>query len=423
MSLERGFHDFLVHEICTASTVGEAKALYEQFEFFLPPCRFIFSADAGVQPGLSVNREFSAGAVVRSLFSSERVLVLDRDTLREMSCGSATFPIDYSISLDSQALSYLEPFMAGRVSRVPSDFGEVFSFIAQDNVFVDPLPYCYENLRNINDDYSAGRVFEKLKAYEVLRTLDVEYFERNGLVHSMASDGELVKMAQEHMARMYMERGNHEFMRVLGFRQQFMYCLLLKMVSICFGSSGKSRNAKVIDFVEFCDERLATLGGREIALASAYFERGQRLEFFGKVQKNKPDLFEILDGMAWDLFHLRQLEEMATTCPDSNARYFFPSFLTFDKRLVEVIDMYPLKSLAYVEGEGKPMPFYIGDWFELVFPDAQDGSVAADRFYSEEAKLDRESRRDECCSNLSDLMIELEEEILSISPKTRPLKR
>ena len=123
--------------VANADSTTDAFLAYERFGSLIPDWKFMFAADTGPRPGFAVNRNFSDGSVVRGLFSSDRVVVLDPETRREMqSGGEATFPIDHSIALDTQALSYLAPYIDGRTSKLPKDFHEVFAFIARDDVFV-----------------------------------------------------------------------------------------------------------------------------------------------------------------------------------------------------------------------------------------------------------------------------------------------
>lgn len=405
----------IISEICSCDSLEESTKLYRHYEPLLPSCKFIFASTKGATPGFSVNRTFSNGAVVRSLFHTPNVWVLDRETVNEMESGRSTFQIDYSISLDSQALSYLEPYLKGNHSKLPKDFVEVFRFISRDEVFVDPIPYTYENLHNLKD--KADKIYERLKAYEILRSLDVEYLEKEEIVRSKLSEAELNKKTQEHVARMHMNLCNKPFMDALNFRQQFMYCCLLKMVLIQFERPNISTHKKIVKFIEFCDAEIATLAGREIALAKKYFDLGTGLPFFGKIQINKSDTLNILDGMAWDLWHLRQMEESLTVRPISGARYFFPALLTFDKAFIDILDTYPLKACAYVEGENRPMPFYNDNWLELISTDEKVQDELLNRFYSPEAKSARNSRREALDKNIADIVKKLESELKEFMKK------
>jgi hypothetical protein len=411
----------LMVRICNSDSLSEAYQIFSLFSDELQGCKFVFAARQGAEPGFAINREFSAGAAVRSLFHAERVLVLDADTFRDMSSGRATYQIDYSISLDTQALSYLEPYIAGDPSgRLPKDIKEVFDFIARDDVRVDPIPYFLENLRNIDDKSAADRIFGKLKAYEILRTLDQAWLKTNSQVRSTLTEPELVKRAQEHIAGMYSDRDNSAIMKILQFRHQYMYCSLLKMACIQMRSPAISMDEKIIMYSEFCDSKLATMNGRDTAIAREYFSRGQKLKFFGKIQRNNKNIFNSLDGMAWDLWHVRQLEEAMTFKLSKNARYFFPALLTFDKRLIEVIDLYPLKACAFKDGDCEAMPFYDGNWFNLVARDEIGRARFIDKFYSEDATQSRANRRAAAKATLHETVTMLERELSEISMVSAP---
>ena len=334
----------MIARIGMANSIEESLALFKIAGSQLEHCKFIFASKRGGTPGFSVNRTFSAGGAIRSLFNTEKVFVLDQQTVKEMQKGSASYFSDYSISLDTQALSYLEPFLRGVKSRIPKDFEEVFGFIAREDVNVDPLPYTVENLHNLDSPEAADRIYDKLKAYQRLRTLDANWFRTKGEVRSKLSEAEIVKCAQEQIAGMFESLVDEKEMSEITFCHQVMYCQLLMMVLIQLREPRLSVSAKLQEFLQFLDSELATIFARETVIAHSFFMRGQKFTFFGKIQIKKPDLFQVLDGMAWDLWHVRQLEKLMTLKPLQNARYFFPALLTFDKRFTEVIDLYPLKS-------------------------------------------------------------------------------
>lgn len=408
--------------VCNSDNPSEALSVYRAAAPFLKDCRFVLASKSGATPGFAVNRTFSDGASVRSLFKTNNVLVLDDTTVAEMDKGTATYPIDFSISLDTQALSYLAPHLAGKIAGIPLDFKEVFEFIARDDVHVDPIPYMLENLHNLESEGAAAKILEKLKAYEVLRTIDLNWLSSRGEARSTLSSTELTKRANELLSRMQQNRADSSLMTEISFRHQFMYIQLLKMACIQLKSPSQSINKKMASYAEFCDSRLATMSGRETAIARAYFERGQQLEFFGKIQKKGKDLFGTLDGMAWDLWHVRQLEIAMTLKPDENARYFFPALLTFDKRFIEIMDLYPLKACAYRTNDPEPMPFFDGDFFDLVATDSNSRDEFIERFYSSAARDSRVKRRESAKSEIPNLIVELEADLGHVANVEPPLR-
>lgn len=414
-SYENDFITKKVAEICESRTTEEAYRLYHQYLPLLKDYKFVFGTDEGGTPGYAVNRTFSAGAAIRSLFKTEHVFVFDPETWHDMESGKATYSIDYSISLDTQASSHLIPYLSGKEhSSLPKDLTEVFEFLIRNNVQIDPQPYLSENHLKLGNSETADGVYSTLKAYEVLRNIDVDWFKQHGKVRSILTDQELAIKAQQHLSTMYLEYKDKPAMDRLSFRHQSMYVLLLKMTAIQLKSPRASLKNKLSLFLQFCNDEIASLFLRETILAKAYFEHGQKFVFFGKIQKNKDGILMQLANMAWDLWHIRQMEEVMTFPPQKGARYLFPAFLTFDKKLIEVIDLCPIKSLAYNIVNPRPMPFYSNDWVNPFSPDQSNTSLDIDHYFSEESIASRNERRHHAHAQLSEIINRLEAEILQL---------
>ena len=109
-------------EVCSAKTIIDSVIVFIKHEHLLNGCRFIFAAEDGMIPGLSINHNFSKRGAIRSLFKTNKVFVLDSRTLDEMhnDNGNASFPIDHSVSLDSHSFRYIRPYLQGEISKVPS---------------------------------------------------------------------------------------------------------------------------------------------------------------------------------------------------------------------------------------------------------------------------------------------------------------
>ena len=403
--------------ICHSDTPMEAWLRYEQAEDVLHHCKFVFASDdeRAPTPGRAIRRDFSATGAVRTLFSSRNIVVIDRETSSEMRRGGSTFVIDYSISLDTNALSYLLPFLDSKTTRLPADFGEVFTFIADPCTNVDSIPYRMENLQNLTSCPKADNsIYLRLRAYEILRTLDPASV-ANGKPHSYLTDAELEKCAQEQMASLYESKNDARLMENIRLNHEAMYCLLLKMCLIQLKRPNMSTKNKILQFLEFCDIDLATIYSREIMLARHYFVRGQDMNFFKKIMIGGRDPLENLRNMAWDLWHVRQLEISTTIRPIAGARYFIPALLTFDKGLIEVIDLCPFRAIAYDERFREPHIVYRGEWLsDIAGGDEATCAALEERFFSEKARALRELNRASRRSCLSKLINSLEREMTMV---------
>lgn len=415
----------IVQKIASAHDVGSALSAYAQCWWAIPEYKFVFGTSSGGIPGFAVNRRFSGGARVRSLFPDDHVIVLDPETLKSIKLGAATYPVDYSISLDTNAFSYLKPYIIGKMGRLPDDFVEVFDFIAREDVRVDGMPYLLENLggTNLQDKKKAAHVFESIKAYEVLRTIDGAWLHKHGEVRSKLDEATLIKRAQEMMSRLYSALDDRNTMESLRDRVSYLYVSLLQLALIQLQYKTWSTDRKVEAYIEFCHFRLATINARDMVLSREYFKRGQNLKFFGRIQSGRADLLDILKNMAWDMFHIRQLESAMTMRPDPGARYFFPSLLTYDQDLIEVMDLCPLRSIAFTSNEADIMPIYHGDLDALISSDPEDIATVKSKYFSDAAANDRIHRRGDACSALPGIIADLEEQLVAFGVKAgRPIR-
>lgn len=395
--------------VCTAETQEDAIKIFTEYQMLLHNCRFIFASSNGAIPGLSINHNFSATGVIRSLFKTDKVWLLDRTTLKEMYAqGCATFPIDYSISLDTQALSYLEPYINDTSNRVPADFTEVFEFLARTDVNVDPMPYLYENLFKKASDVDFDKIFSKYRAYEILRSLDLEHLHTNKQIRSNLSHEHLNIQTQKNLAKIMYDIDDH-VKEHLNLRVDFYYCILLKIAIIHFYRPKLTVVQKMEKLLDFMDTELTTICIRELIIAYEFFKHDTKIKFFGKIQNNNEDILQDLRNMAWDFFHIRQLEENSTIkC--NEARYFFSSLLTFDKKFIQIIDLCPLKCIAYLDGIKQPIPFYDDNAMNAFNSFINEHTELNQRFFSNKAMISRSNRRKKRYS-LKNLIDKLEIEI------------
>ncbi|WP_426577135.1 hypothetical protein ACP179_23545 [Xenorhabdus stockiae] len=353
----------IVLDICEAPSLLDATALFHEHKNILKGYKFIFASNTGTQMGYSINKKFSNGAVVRSLFDSDRVWVLDENTIDEMTKnGVSHFPIDYSISLDTMSFSYLEPYINGKYSTLPSDFKEVFDFISDENVNVDPFLYQIENSENLKSDYNLTRIYKKVKGYEFLRNFNSDLYLKKGVVSSIISDQELEVKAQKFMSNLLYFNENKPHENNTLFNNILSY--LFKMILIQKNMNNASLEEKILELIYFSHSDMGFFGFREMLIAKRYFEEGDKFPFFNKIKSNGKDLLKTVNGMSWDLFHIRYLERSLAVNGENNARYFFPAILTFDKRFIDLLKMNSIKSIAINNELNEIQPIYKLDFYQ-----------------------------------------------------------
>jgi len=103
-----------------------------------------------------------------------------------------------------------------------------------------------------------------------------------------------MKRAQENMASFFFSPRRKDLVESIDSKVGYFYANLLKIVFIQFNGKGQSADEKIEQYLEFCHSRLATMNAREIIVAREFFERGQNLKSFGKIQIGRADLFTLL---------------------------------------------------------------------------------------------------------------------------------
>ncbi|HRH04810.1 MAG TPA: hypothetical protein PK702_03195 [Burkholderiaceae bacterium] len=376
----------LVHSIVNAPTMVDSFARFRDMKALIPDWKFIFAANSGSTPGLVVNKFFSHGAAIISPFASERVLLLDSATLHEMDIlGETKFQLDYSIALDTSAMSCLVSFLGSGSNRLPKDMQEVFSFLAQDHVFTDPMPYVVENLGSIDSDENRFKITRNIEAYQHLKTIDASYYSKHGVIRSKMSAHEIKLEAENFVNDIWTSPKYTELVKTAQYRQKIMLVILLKTVTIQLLHPGWSLQKKMQELLDFMNERLSCMFQRETIIACKYFQMGQKFVFFGKIHKNKPlpEILTELSGMSWDCWHIHHIEQTMNHKPESEARYFFAALLTFDKRYIDLLTCCQLRAFASKGALSTSRSYYSGPMFGL-------GSESFERelqtrYYSESA--------------------------------------
>jgi len=415
----------LVMHIGNEDELSISLGVYAMFHQLIPEYKFVFSSPKGPYPGFQSNKKFKNGASIRSLFNDENVIVMDPTTIGEMFSekGHSTFKIDYSISLDSQALSYLQPFINGRKAGLDDDIEEIFKFISHENTQVDSVLYEIENLKNMDDGNNHHKIFDKLLGYEFIKKVDTDKFYQTGFLDSKISKAELLLNTDRHFRNMISKNKNDEFRKGILDRYNSIYIYLLKISITQISSPSRSFKNKMLTILKFAHDKAAFLATRELIIAAEFFERGTDLKFFNKIHKNSKNIWQALRGMTWDLVHYRYLEQAITFNMGNGERYFFPGILTCDKGFIEVTELTPLKAVAFNTNGGPPILFFHSKDLKRITANLPELYDYYNKLCTKEKIEERECLRNSDDYNLASIVNDLETELATISNVARPKHR
>ncbi|MFS0892005.1 hypothetical protein [Peribacillus frigoritolerans] len=376
-----------IKSVCEAPTLSESLKNFRNNENLLENCKFIFTKEG--EPNIPEHvrqRTFSNGFGIFNILLSDSIFVLDSEILNGMvKDGTVNYTIDSSVALDSMAVSYLRRYLNNQENRIPKEFKEIFEYLVQSKVNIDPMPYMMENIKNVGDQSKVASILEILKSYEILKNIDRDKWFEEGIIQSKSSIEQIEENAKIYLEQMLNISKDNNTLKYINDIYNLRYCLLLKIVLIQLSNPQRNIEAKLEELLEFCHNSIGVLPLREIVIAKEYFKRGQNLKFFGKIQKGNKKLITTIKNMTWDIYHIVSMEKNIPHFP-SEGDYFIPAFLTFDKRLIEILNLYHIKSIGFSKESNEIYPLFDANEFYTEI----NGKPNLEFYFSEEAKINRE---------------------------------
>lgn len=384
----------------------EAVAVWSAHHKELAKCRFILS-----QPGLSlsrvpIRREFGRARVL-SLFAGGSAFLLDEVIWRQMlKSQSPRIPVDYIISFDANAASYLPKLFQGSQDVVHQDLRSLIRHFGGKLNF-DILPYLHENADAITGP-EYGQIFKTVVAAHRLATLDLERFAKSGELVSATTEQELARLAErelEHFNRWLTKGGLHADLR---WRHQAMHAQILKISLLHIERPQREaaeRNLR--SFIEFQHDNLHVLMVDTFALAWEWFSGGPRSAICRRLQKNAPHPVETARNISWDLTHMLHLRQQVVF--PTRTEFIIPYFLTFDQSLADLLELCAVKSCLITPESIYPLIFPQHDSEKLLGEALTRDDVWNEKYLSLRAHADRSADRgDRGRPYLNELIRELE---------------
>lgn len=392
----------IIEKICKADSKLESFELFLGAKDILEDWYIIFSSEHEKTeiPELLLSKNITQDSYLCNILEGNTIFVLSKAMVESMiRQDNKPFNIDYSIAFDTQFTSYLKRTVFNNASLVPDSFIETLDYVIKNELNFDPFEYLYENIPAVfNKD---ELIFDTLLAYDILKTIDMDIYRKNKEIISYLPDNLLKEIVDSELDETIITLMN--VAKSIYDIYQLSYALLLKMVEIQFKHQNKSKVKKLEMLLNLMQEKLGKVCIRELIIADTYFDKGQKLKFFRKIQKGSKKNIKDLKNMAWDLFHIHQMERNFCIMSYQTEDFSIPLFLTFDKGLSEIIQLCSINTIAYNKKDMTILPFYkaISKLEEMM------NVEILKTYFLEETKEKRI-----ITSNLKNIIIELENEIL-----------
>lgn len=294
----------------------------------------------------NIETSFGKYSIV-NLGDYSKTIVLDNKSWNKLINGSTFVEIGQCLNFDSNIISLLPRLFRGLNNENP-DLLLLMRYIKNKNISVSCSPYLFEDSLNRSGMKNREKAYMTLLYYFIFNRLsknefnsDLKYFQPNIEDYTLADQvwREMIDLRTNYITQ---EK-----------RAMSIYCFLLKIYSINFGSK-KSTNSKMLQLTKFINEQLGMYLIYGMLLAYLYFDNNKQVnKFFEKIQPNSTNVLPKIEGMAWDLFHIWDMPSEMATLSNSNNAIVLQSLVTGDVALANITKMNPIKRMVFYNKEAQ----------------------------------------------------------------------
>lgn len=392
-----------INEMFSCRSMFEHMACYQNYYEDLKECMFVvFSDDEGNKLPDVLYTNYDNKFSIINLGCANAYYAVNHQIYEEMlKTGRSDYYIDVCVELDTQAVSYLKDIFKD-YNQVPNydKIKELVQYLQLPEVNYSCLPYLVENAAK-KDTVDKIECYKNIKSHMLFKSFNYQKMLQDGICEYDKTEEEILLDTDG----LYNDIFSEKFAQYYGDlfeMQKSIYILLLKAICIEFTNSKKSAQNKMLELLDFVNEELGFVAERELEVCYYYFKHHDKTKrFFKKIQKNSNNLFDAINGMAWDLIHIRLIErEFMTTLVD-DVRYAIHLLLTFDNGLKEVLQINPIEQIAFYKGV--PIPKLKSRWIDEI-------TGAQEKIWKEESIVMRHRTFE--TRNVEELRIALENKLL-----------
>lgn len=398
-----------INEMFLCKNLMEHMGCFQHFYEELKDCTFVvFSEDEGTELPEALHSNYDNDFAIINIGSTNRYYAVNSTIYKEMlRTGRSDYYIDVCVELDTQAVSYLKNIFE-EYNKIP-DYDKIrkmIDYLQLPEVNYCCVPYLVENAAK-KDDINIIDCYKNIKSFMLFKSFNFSIFEEKGECAYVRQEEDI----QIDVDGLYNDMLSEKFYQAYEnlFRmQKALYVLLLKTVCIEF-TNRKSAKNKVMELFDFVNEQLGFIAERELEVCYYYFNHHEKTKkFFKKVQKNSKDLLHTINGMAWDLIHIRLIEQQFTLKPTDEVRFAIHVLLTYDDGLKEILQINPIEQIVFYKDI--PIPKLKHFWIDNI-PGAKE------KLLSEENRRRRHQAFVEM--DVNELTRTLEAELLSICDEAK----
>ena len=322
--------------------------------------RALISTDHQGAVALDLGLGLTSGVYVTPIFEGPRAFFISRhiSVQARLTDGRSTVPLDYSLSFDSNFAEKLRATLNGENIQ-PTDRARVIDVLMlkanNARVQFDVMPFLYENIRLARDNEKNERPLDTLIAFHMLDHLNWEAFRGDPSQFDFDAPVEALKASLKSDAKALFtsEYANpsvrHHEAKSLGIQ-----ALLLRFASLWHETKKPDAKRIMSALFEFSLSTLGFLPVTELSLIWSGTASKAVAPFFGPVINPSKKMLKDIRGMAWDMTHLRLMEQTAQLTRLGS--FFVPHFVSMDGSWRDLLRLNPIRFML-VDDARKSMLF------------------------------------------------------------------
>lgn len=381
----------------------DTEAAFRVFEKYESECTAyhleVISCSPNIKITAPILKDIMRLPHIKTIFKYPNLAFLNKKIFDTMKISQADIRLDYSISFEANTGSYLHQYLKDS-SSVDTQFVSTLTYILDNNINIDPIFYILEN---ISKGENSQEFHQNLISLKKLMTCDMEHYKKTKEIKSIFTDKEVKDKSKKDYEDII---NKYDSLILLTKKNHLLMKIILLAIVIARFKYKNNFKQQMEYLIKFMDQKLHTIFLRELNVALNYFEQ-KNLKFFDKLnnRENLAVVMKNIDNMAWDFTLIRSLEMYMTSKPNSEADFFIPFIFTYDKGLIDVLEMFYCKHFLILHKEKRTVPIS----YNSLIPKIQKYKL--NQYFTEEAFLDR-LKVDEV--NYPSILDELQKEIVKI---------
>ncbi len=329
----------IIDNIFRTEKILDKVCLFELYKKELAPCKiYLFDVEQSSFGDEFKNISFGKNGIVGLTdYSKTWILSTEHDNAKR------SFGVYKTIDFDLNVLTYLHRIISPRGAAtgfVQADVEALMKYIKEKDFQVGMTTALIERVSKKLDLNIFAEMICSYVKYE-------RYIEYGDDYHEYVMTEE-----DYNRAKLIYELGINSRENVKKLNSFYGLCCCIGKAMLLKNIANKTTEEKIIDLILYCEGTLSCIFEKEIVILSRYLSDDPMVsKQFEKLRKTKLGYDERIKNVAWDLYHIRLLEEMFLNDNSVMGRdEALPYYASADQGLLNSFRLNPLKGFVFLEG-------------------------------------------------------------------------